>query len=262
MNVKAKNSKEFVVDIKKISNLIGDDIYKYESKKYISPIINFLNSRLTRSYTRPADVGQLSDIFEEFKIDCKSKGIDLSFEGWKKFYSSKKISTKIKQGDKYVKAEVKGKNIVENVIDNIYKNLLLLKKILNKINKEEIRQWVNDLMFSKTFSGLYFERGVAIFSIKEILKDKLPKIKFNEINLMKTDSNLEAKGIDYLYKVNQNNILPLQIKTESADNDFLRNTSNKISKIPANVICCRFQIDKKTKKAKIFIDNFDKIKIK
>ena len=95
MNVKAKNSKEFVVDIKKISNLIGDDIYKYESKKYISPIINFLNSRLTRSYTRPADVGQLSDIFEEFKIDCKSKGIDLSFEGWKNFIQVKKYPQRL-----------------------------------------------------------------------------------------------------------------------------------------------------------------------
>ncbi|MGD0341804.1 MAG: MjaI family restriction endonuclease, partial [Bacteroidales bacterium] len=97
--------------------------------KYSTQIINLGNQNAQG--TRPKVVGQMSDLIQEF--DGKT------LAEWKKWYNNKMP------------------NAIENATDKIYPMVENFKSSITKIDRELIRQWVEDLVIVKTFTGLKFQ---------------------------------------------------------------------------------------------------------
>lgn len=103
--------------------------------KYASQLINLAN--MFSQGTRPKVVGQMSDLIKEFK---ESGG--RTFEEWKNWYLKR-----------YPDA-------IENATEKIYNMLINFKNTLNKINKETVKDWVEDLVLIKTFEGLMLQEAI------------------------------------------------------------------------------------------------------
>lgn len=113
-----------------ITNLILEE--KYVFPKYVSPIINLAN-RFAQA-TRPEFVGQMSELIKE----CPYK----NFDGWKKWYSKKYP------------------NSIETATDRIMNMLENFKEVLENLDKEMVRKWVEDLILVKTFIGLIVQEPI------------------------------------------------------------------------------------------------------
>lgn len=135
--------------------------------KYTSQLINLANQNAQG--TRPKVVGQLSELFQEYQKNTD----EISIDTWEKWYLSK-----------YPKA-------IEDATNRIYEQIQNLKNAITLIDRNMIQKWVEDLIITKTYNGLYIQK--AIFS-------KIAKIKQKDFRLAKTEE--EAIGIDgYIDKV-------------------------------------------------------------
>jgi hypothetical protein len=139
-----------------LNNLIINNFPKYSTQ-----ILNLANQN--SQATRPKNVGQLSELFIEFK----NENDDRSIENWENWYKSKHP------------------NAIEKSKEKIKEQLKNLKKSINQINDSIIENWLHDLIITKTYTGLFLQ-GV-------ILK-KLSKIKNKDFRL--STSFEESKGID------------------------------------------------------------------
>lgn len=131
--VKISNS-----DIEKLSNAS-----QYPFPKYATQIINLLNSNAQG--TRPAVVGQMSELIQEF--DGKT------LEEWIKWYSSKQPDAVAKATDK---------------IFNMYQ---LMSEAFAAIDRPMIEAWVKDLVYNKTYCGLKFQSAIIAFLAGQYNKD-------------------------------------------------------------------------------------------
>lgn len=104
--------------------------------KYTSQLINWANQNAQG--TRPRVVGQLSDLFPEYEKDCDN----ISIESWRQWYL-----------EQYP-------NAIENATDKIFAQVENLKQAIQFIDKDMVRQWVEDLVISKTFNGLYVQKAI------------------------------------------------------------------------------------------------------
>lgn len=135
--------------------------------KYTSQLINLANQNAQG--TRPKVVGQLSELFQEYQKNTD----DISIDTWKKWYLSK-----------YPKA-------IEDATNRIYEQIQNLKNAITLIDRNMIQKWVEDLIITKTYNGLYIQKAVL---------SKIAKIKQKDFRLAKTEE--EAIGIDgYIDKV-------------------------------------------------------------
>jgi hypothetical protein len=131
--VKISNS-----DIEKLSNAS-----QYPFPKYATQIINLLNSNAQG--TRPAVVGQMSELIQEF--DGKT------LEEWIEWYSSKQPDAVTKATDK---------------IFNMYQ---LMSEAFAAIDRPMIEAWVKDLVYNKTYCGLKFQSAIIAFLAGQYNKD-------------------------------------------------------------------------------------------
>lgn len=145
--VKISNS-----DIEKLSNAS-----QYPFPKYATQIINLLNSNAQG--TRPAVVGQMSELIQEF--DGKT------LEEWIEWYSSKQPDAVAKATDK---------------IFNMYQ---LMSEAFAAIDRPMIEAWVKDLVYNKTYCGLKFQSAIIAFLAGQYNKD-----------WRLADVEEEAQGID------------------------------------------------------------------
>ena len=134
---------------------------KFDFPKYTSQLINWANQNAQG--TRPAVVGQMSELFPEFMdSDCEK-----TVEGWKQWYK-----------EKYPEA-------FQHATGKIYLQVQNLRKAIALIDEKMVENWVEDLVINKTFNGLYVQKAILA-----ALAEK-----------MKTSYRLatpaeEAKGID------------------------------------------------------------------
>ena len=140
---------------KEIKNLLG--VKSFEFPKYSTQILNLANQNAQG--TRPAVVGQMSELIQEFS--------GKSIREWEDWYLQK-----------YPDAIQKATEKISEMIENF-------KDVMDKIDRELIKNWVHDLVVIKTYIGLRFQE--AILS--------------KTANLLNTDYRLaspeeEAKGID------------------------------------------------------------------
>ncbi len=133
----------------------------YSFPKYTSQLINWANQNAQG--TRPVVVGQMSELFPEFV----ATGEEVTIENWRKWYVKKHPDA------------------FENATDKIFTQVQNLKNAIPQIDKEMVRQWVEDLVINKTFNGMYVQKAI-LASLAE---------KRNTTYRLAT-SEEEAKGID------------------------------------------------------------------
>lgn len=104
--------------------------------KYTSQLINWANQNAQG--TRPVVVGQMSELFPEFM----ASGDDIRIENWRKWYIQK-----------YPDA-------IEKAANKIYAQIQNLQKAITLIDYEMVKNWVEDLVISKTFNGLYVQKAI------------------------------------------------------------------------------------------------------
>lgn len=139
--------------------------------KYTTQILNLCNQNAQG--TRPSVVGQMSELVQE----CPYK----TYKEWKQWYLSKK-PTGIVEATRRVKGMI---NNLEAAIALIDDNL--------------IRNWVEDLVITKSFTGLRFQQAIL---------SRVAKMKKTSFRVSKPDE--ESEGIDgYIGQV------PVSIKPET-----------------------------------------------
>ncbi len=104
--------------------------------KYTSQLINWANQNAQG--TRPVVVGQMSELFPEFM----ASGKEITIENWQDWYE-----------EKYPDA-------LEKAADKIYGQVQNLKEAIKLIDREMVKHWVEDLVITKTFNGLYVQKAI------------------------------------------------------------------------------------------------------
>jgi hypothetical protein len=155
-----------------------NDITNPEFPKYTSQLINWANQNAQG--TRPRIVGQLSDLFPEYQ--ASTCNIDIS--DWEEWYT-----------EKYPDA-------IEEATDKIFNQVENLKEAIKLIDKSMVRKWVEDLVISKTFSGMYVQRAILA---------KISDMREEPFRLASPEE--ESKGIDGYVGDTAYSIKPVTYKT-------------------------------------------------
>lgn len=155
-----------------------NDITNPEFPKYTSQLINWANQNAQG--TRPRIVGQLSDLFPEYQ--ASTYNIDIS--DWEEWYT-----------EKYPGA-------IEEATDKIFNQVENLKEAIKLIDKSMVRKWVEDLVISKTFSGMYVQRAILA---------KISDMRAEPFRLASPEE--ESKGIDGYVGDTAYSIKPVTYKT-------------------------------------------------
>ena len=129
--------------------------------KYTSQLINWANQNVQG--TRPRVVGQLSELFPEYVSQAETITID----NWRNWYKSRHPDA------------------IHEATDKIYSQVENLKEAIKLINKDMVKRWVEDLVITKTFNGLYYQKAILT---------KLAEIKGKPFRL--ANSEEESLGID------------------------------------------------------------------
>lgn len=130
---------------------------QYAFPKYTTQIINLLNRNAQG--TRPAVVGQMSELIQEF--DRKS------LEEWIVWYNERQPEA------------------IHNATEKIHNMYQLMNEAFNTITREMIEEWVKDLVYTKTYCGLKFQSAIIAFLAGKV--DKSWRL---------ANAKEEAKGID------------------------------------------------------------------
>jgi len=205
-------------DIKKISK---DKIkesnnaeYKstYKPKKYHSAFLNTVNRDAHSS--RPETVGKLAT---EIFPDYVENAIDPSPENWKKYYQ-----------DNYSERYDSG-------LEKLKRQFELEKQAINSITEQDLIDYYDDLMFTKTFSGLYAQ--------DEILRDIAAN---KNATYRKPNAIEEGQGIDgYVDNV------PYSVKPETYKDSTAKNNET----IQAKMVY--YSENKKDKSINYYIEEDD-----
>lgn len=113
---------------------------QYEFPKYTTQIVNLVNSNAQG--TRPVVVGQMSELIQQFP----GKTLD----EWIEWYCNEQPEA------------------IENATERIYHKFLEMREAMALIDKELIREWVKDLVYTKTYCGLKFQEAIIAFVANEI----------------------------------------------------------------------------------------------
>lgn len=149
-----------------------------EFPKYTSQLINWANQNAQG--TRPKIVGQLSELFPEYEKDCA----DISIESWYDWYLKR-----------YPDA-------IDNATNKIFNQIENLKEAIKFVDRNMVRTWVEDLVITKTYNGLY---------VQEAILSKIAE-RSGEPYRLATPSE-EAKGIDGYIGNTPYSIKPISYKT-------------------------------------------------
>lgn len=167
--------------------------------KYTTQIINIANQNAKG--TVPASVGQLSELFPEYR----NSGETQSLEGWSEWYTERHPDT------------------IDKATDKIEKQIANLKQAINLIDRDMVKSWVTDLVINKTSMGLYFQ---------QVILEHLAQQEGCEWRLGTPDE--EVKGIDgyvgdHAYSVKPKSYKAKNMLPETIDVTMIFYTYNKQS---------------------------------
>lgn len=163
-----------------VQELLSGKTYSYP--KYTTQIMNLANQNAQG--TRAKIVGQMSDLIQEFEGTALSE--------WKKWYLESHPDA------------------IDNATEKVYAMVTLFKDAILKIDKETVREWIEELVIVKTFSGLKFQEAI----LKKI------SIHFKKpYRLAKPDE--ESKGIDGFIGDKPISIKPMTYKTKMGLNEVI-----------------------------------------
>ena len=167
-----------VIGSTKISELMKKNLEHFP--KYTTYLIN--QAAQTAQATRPTIVGQLSEEYPKYILECFKNHVDPSLDGWKGYH--------IKNYPNALQDAIKR---TEDMIKNF-------QSAMNSINSKLIKEWIMDLLYDKTFYGFNLEATIKLY---------FSHLGFTVRNSTPED---ESKNID-LYLDNK----PYQIKPKSLD---------------------------------------------
>lgn len=147
--------KKIKLSTKEVEHLSNASSYQFP--KYTSQIINWANQNAQG--TRAKVVGQMSDLIQEFDGQTLAE--------WIEWYNERMPDA------------------IENATEKIYEMVDKIRDAAPQIDKEMVREWVKDLVYTKTFCGLKVQQ--AIISHIAGLLDKDWRLATKEE---------ESKGID------------------------------------------------------------------
>lgn len=104
--------------------------------KYTSQLINWANQNAQG--TRPVVVGQMSELFPEFM----ASGKEITLENWRNWYI-----------ERYPDAIKKATEKICVQVEN-------LRAAIPLIDHKMVERWVEDLIVSKTFNGMYVQKVI------------------------------------------------------------------------------------------------------
>lgn len=143
----------------------------YPFPKYTTMLINQINQ--TAQGTRPKVVGQMSELIQEFDGN--------TLDEWIEWYT-----------ERYP-------NAIDSATDKIYDQFIKQKEAILAIDKTLIKEWVKDLVYTKTFCGLRVQQAIISFIANSL----------NKTWRLSTKEE-ESKGIDGFIGDK-----PVQIKSET-----------------------------------------------
>lgn len=120
--IKIKNDELF--------RLLDADIPEFP--KYTTQLMNLANQNAQG--TRPAVVGKMSDLIQEFP------GKDLC--GWEEWYLHSHP------------------NAIEDATNRVYNMIEQFRTAIEKITKDMVKDWIKDLVITKTFAGLKVQEAI------------------------------------------------------------------------------------------------------
>lgn len=177
---------------------------KVEYPKYSTQIINLANQNAQG--TRAKVVGQMSDLIQEFSGS--------SIKEWEKWY----LSTH--------------PDAIEKATNKIFPMVEHLKKAINDIDRELIKTWVEELVITKTFTGLKFQEAI-IRKIADILEKpyrlSYPDEESKGIDGYIGDKAISIKATTYQTKQGLNEVINVPIifyKKTKAGLSITYNTSD------------------------------------
>ncbi len=144
--------------------------------KYTTQLINLgnQNSQATRAHY----VGQMSELMQEFPGS--------SYDQWVKWYIAK-----------YPHA-------VDQATDKTYAMICKMQKAMAEIDREMVRQWVQELILTKTYAGLRFQE-----SILKAISEK------NSTTYRLARPDEESKGIDGFIGTEPVSIKPVSYQSKN-----------------------------------------------
>lgn len=104
--------------------------------KYTSQLMNWANQNAQG--TRPAVVGQMSELFPEFL----ESGAEITVDNWRQWYM-----------ERYPDA-------LETAANKVYAQIRNLREAITLIDRDMVSRWVEDLVVQKTFNGLYVQKAI------------------------------------------------------------------------------------------------------
>ena len=122
--------------IKNESIIAYNECVEFDFPKYTSQLINWANQNAQG--TRPVMVGQMSELFPEFT----ASGQEITIENWRKWYL-----------ERYPDA-------IDKASDKIFAQVQNLRNAIPLIDKEMVKNWVEDLVITKTFNGMYVQKAI------------------------------------------------------------------------------------------------------
>lgn len=174
--IKIKNS-----EVEQLSNAS-----QYEFPKYATQIINLLNSNAQG--TRPAVVGQMSELIQEF--DGKS------IEEWILWYNERQP------------------HAIENATEKIFNMYHSMSEAFRMITREMIEEWVKDLVYTKTYCGLRFQSAILAFLAAKVSKSwRLANVEEEAqgIDGFIGDTPIQIKSITYKMEARLSEIIEVPI---------------------------------------------------
>lgn len=155
---------------------------KYEYLKYVTQILNLANQNAQG--TRPKIVGQMSDLIQQFE------GSTLA--DWEEWYMAQNPAA------------------LEMATDKVWTMVQALQQNIQQIDRDTVRQWVEELVIVKTFAGLKFQEAIL-------------KVVAREYGLpyrLATPAE-ESKGIDGVVGEHPVSIKPITYKTKMGLNEVI-----------------------------------------
>ncbi|UGU17946.1 MjaI family restriction endonuclease [Sinomicrobium kalidii] len=122
--------KKIKIPNSEVRELVSGKTYSFP--KYTTQLMNLANSNAQG--TRPHVVGQMSDLIQEFP--------GRTISGWQKWYLEKQPEA------------------IENATEKVYAMIRQFQEVIDEIDKEMVRNWVEELVIIKTFSGLRFQDAI------------------------------------------------------------------------------------------------------
>jgi hypothetical protein len=145
--------------------------------KYTTQLINIANQN--SQATRAHYVGQMSELIQEFPGN--------SYDQWVQWYLGK-----------YPDA-------VDQATDRTWAMILKMQQAMGGIDKEMVRQWMQELILTKTYAGLCFQESI----LKTIAKNKKTTYR-----LARPDE--ESKGIDGFIATEPVSIKPVSYQSKKS----------------------------------------------